>query len=408
MTIANFKGIKEISIGFNRLNVLIGANASGKTTIIQAIDFLFSSVFRDTNEYLKERNWKVNEIKSQFTSSRFIAYHALFEFNIEGKNYDLSWNITFQISHKDNEISLYKERLEISDSHSDNPDFYYMNRPYFSQEKPTRVFTYNQYGFLNTNGSEEEAHSSSRRINLSSSCLKILSFSDHDFKQRIVTKFREYIRNSCSLEMLSTDRMRHSSRGKTPDIGKGGERLAAFIKHLNTEQKKQLLESVKKLQKPLTAIDSITKSRPGWIELILSETYEENNLKIKTSHISDGTLRILAINSLLFLNDKNGMILLDEIEDGLNPYITTQIVTLLYDFIQNSSKQLIITTHSPLLLDDFKPEDIIYIYRNTGGEVQIQKVFGSEKIKEMLTYMNPGEIWINTTEKELLDLDEQV
>lgn len=39
------------------------------------------------------------------------------------------------------------------------------------------------------------------------------------------------------------------------------------------------------------------------------------------------------------------------------------------------------------------------------GSIGAERVFNNKKIKEFLEYMNPGEIWINLTEKELLESD---
>jgi AAA15 family ATPase/GTPase len=97
--------------------------------------------------------------------------------------------------------------------------------------------------------------------------------------------------------------------------------------------------------------------------------------------------------------------MLDEIENGMNPYITTKIVELFYEFISQTHNQLLLTTNSSLILDNFKSEDIICVYRNQDGGIEANRVFNNAKVKEFLEYMNPGEIWINFTERELLEFD---
>jgi predicted ATPase len=47
------------------LTVLIGENSCGKSTILQAIDFLRSAASRDIPEYLRERKWTLEDLKSQ-------------------------------------------------------------------------------------------------------------------------------------------------------------------------------------------------------------------------------------------------------------------------------------------------------------------------------------------------------
>ncbi len=40
LSIKNFKGIKEIDLDFSKLNILVGENNSGKSTILQSLAFL--------------------------------------------------------------------------------------------------------------------------------------------------------------------------------------------------------------------------------------------------------------------------------------------------------------------------------------------------------------------------------
>ena len=47
LTIRNFKAIHDMTIAFSPLTVLIGENAAGKSTVLQAIDFLRSAASRD-------------------------------------------------------------------------------------------------------------------------------------------------------------------------------------------------------------------------------------------------------------------------------------------------------------------------------------------------------------------------
>ncbi|HNW24644.1 MAG TPA: AAA family ATPase, partial [Candidatus Cloacimonas sp.] len=64
VTIKGFKGITDLTLNLDKINVLIGINSSGKTTILQALDLLANCVSRDVSEYLKDKNWKVSDIKS--------------------------------------------------------------------------------------------------------------------------------------------------------------------------------------------------------------------------------------------------------------------------------------------------------------------------------------------------------
>jgi predicted ATPase len=63
LMIKNFKAIQNMTIEFTPLTVLIGGNSCGKSTVLQALDFLRSAAARDIPEYLREKGWTFEEIK---------------------------------------------------------------------------------------------------------------------------------------------------------------------------------------------------------------------------------------------------------------------------------------------------------------------------------------------------------
>ena len=63
----NFKAISYLTLDLTPFTMLIGENSSGKSTVLQALDFLFSIASRDINEYLRAREWDFSDIKSQFS-----------------------------------------------------------------------------------------------------------------------------------------------------------------------------------------------------------------------------------------------------------------------------------------------------------------------------------------------------
>jgi predicted ATPase len=399
--IRNFKGIDELWLDFSKLNVLIGANSAGKSTIIQAIDLLINSVSRDIPEYLSERGWKVDEIKSQISRSRIVSFYSRLCIEVQGKPKEFLWRIEFIITQKDNSIYLHEEDLSMV------PDAFQgqsLEQLLLSREvDPVRdsLFSYKNGELIITNEGTIRALSK-LPIQLSSSILKVVRKLHDADKLEYIKAITEFINNSLSFETLSVDKMRHSSRGATPNIGRRGERLAAYIKQFDNDQKERFYANLRRYIPHLSSLDTITKGKPGWIELFLNEAYNGNDLKIKSSHISDGSLRIVALVSLLEVLTPMGLTIFDEIEDGINPHIASDIVKLLYDYTKNSRRQLLITTHSSLMLDDFDPSNIIYVFRSAKGAIKASKVFEREDVKAMLEFMNPGEVWINTTEKDLI------
>lgn len=399
VTIKGFKGITDLTLNLDKINVLIGINSSGKTTILQALDLLANCVSRDVSEYLKDKNWKVSDIKSQISKSSLLSYNALFEFEENGNPFLLIWQIEFKLISATS-VNLIKESILKVNGKWDKA-YCNIDKQQKLFENAIPLYTYRDGIVIYEAFHDQKAKNQESEfyLSLGSSGLKIIDFAGN----KDICLLKEFLKHTTNFETLAAENMRRSSRGTTEDIGIGGKQLAAFIKQMNPQQKEDYTKIVHSILNSMDSIDAYTKGTPGWVELFINEKFGSNDIKVRPYHISDGTLRILAFVALLNTKYDSGLLMLDEIENGLNPYITTKIVELLYEFTSQTKHQLLLSTHSSLMLDDFKPEDIIYVYRDNDGSIKTKKVFNTKKIKTFLDYMSPGEIWINLTEKELLE-----
>jgi AAA15 family ATPase/GTPase len=89
------------------------------------------------------------------------------------------------------------------------------------------------------------------------------------------------------------------------------------------------------------------------------------------------------------------MIMIEEIEDGINPYLIEKIIETLSSIAHQEAKQFILTTHNPLILDWMLVEGIYLLYREKeSGQVRAKRFSESSTVVDNLDYMNPGEIWI--------------
>jgi len=127
---------------------------------------------------------------------------------------------------------------------------------------------------------------------------------------------------------------------------------------------------------------------------------DQNTQYINSLHISDGLLRIMAF--VVISLKENSMILLDEIENGINPYLTGSIISLLREIMKKPERQIILTTHSPVMLNDFRPEEINFLWKDNNGAVNARRFFDTEEMKSLLEALNPGEVWINLEKDEIL------
>lgn len=108
------------------------------------------------------------------------------------------------------------------------------------------------------------------------------------------------------------------------------------------------------------------------------------------SQLSDGTLRFICLATALLQPKPPSSMIIDEPELGLHPYA----ISLLADLLKQSSTQtqIIIATQSATFLDHFDPDDIIVIDRV--GDYSIFKRLESNQLKEWLHEYTLGELWL--------------
>jgi predicted ATPase len=247
-------------------------------------------------------------------------------------------------------------------------------------------------------------------LNIQSSVLKYVDRNLYEEINRL-----SFFLSYSSYSLLSVERIRSGAQYPyidhyREDIGMNGEELAQCIEAMDENTKRLLNDELSNITGQNIAVRTINLGNK--VELFLDEMINDSVITTKSAHISDGLLRLIAfyviyhnINPLALLENnlidnygnisKKYMILLDEIEDGINLFLTQNVICLLRSAEQIQRRQCIITTHSPVMLNDFNPEEIIFLWKDKRGAVHSRKFFDTEEMREALTFLNPGEIWEN-------------
>ena len=169
-------------------------------------------------------------------------------------------------------------------------------------------------------------------------------------------------------------------------------------------EKNDLQGALKNVLPHLKEIKAVSR-RAGWTHLELEEQFGKRMINVSSVGVSDGALRLLALFSLKFLKKSGGITLLDEIEDGISPQNIEAFLAHIRAYAEEQNQQLLLTTHSTVLLDYAEPDEIRYFFRNKDGDVVCSKFEELEHVKEDLAYLYPGEILLNRSKDELIQGD---
>lgn len=129
----------------------------------------------------------------------------------------------------------------------------------------------------------------------------------------------------------------------------------------------------------------------GNIELMLEEDKLDSSIHVTS--ISDGTLRFLCLLSILFNPERGKVICIDEPEVGLHP---DMILNVAKGIIEASSKStMIISTHSEMLLNAFKVENIRVFEKDEKNSSKVFCYSESNFVGWYESNFQPGRMWRN-------------
>jgi len=135
------------------------------------------------------------------------------------------------------------------------------------------------------------------------------------------------------------------------ELGEHGENLSAIVWRICRKkgQKEQFLDWLAALCAP--QVTGITFDRNAINEVLLQLAEGDGKEKtISALSVSDGTLRFMGILAAMFSAPEGSLFLLEEIENGLHPTRVHLLVELLEQFAESRSLQIVGTTHSTQVL----------------------------------------------------------
>ncbi|WP_296952587.1 AAA family ATPase [uncultured Massilia sp.] len=383
--IQNFKSLADVMLDFTKFTCFVGMNGAGKSSILQALDFVSQQMRGDISGWLEQRAWDSKDLghKGGAAARRSTMTTMQVHYRLrDGRQ--VFWVGFFHRA----SLQMVTESAELRGA---------------TQELLLRTVS----GIYYLNGASHES-----TFNYQGS---ILSQLKDDRLPAPLLEFRNAIANIQSLELLSPALLRKRSRAQDKHIGVGGEKLAGFLDTIKGDTKEKLVVLLKTFYPSLVDF-RIATAKGGWKRLIVSEERalpgEQGMVHVETGamHVNDGLLRILAILAQIEAKDFE-VLLLDEVEDGINPEIMERLV----DVLVSARVQVIVTTHSPMVLnyleDDIARASVRFVYKSPDGQTRVRPFFAIPRMAQKLQFMGPGEAFVDTDlvmlADECIEMDER-
>lgn len=376
ITIENYKSVQQLEIELGRVTVLIGANGSGKSNILEAIALSSAAANNKLdNEFLVSRGIRVTD-DPRFMRSAFNKKNVAKEIKtvIEGKNLDLESDEDLVV-----ETALQKN----------NDDLY---SPWFDNgAKPVEEKDIDKFfEKINVGSKTQPLHITQKTITKDENN----NFKD-DFA-KIVARYlvRESVKPLHLDEFLIYSPEIYSLRtfeeeGQILPLGRNGEGLFKLLKVLSSKKNKKLLDEIKsklKLIDWFSDFDISEDLAPQEKRIQIKDKYLDKKLEYFDQKSSnEGFLFLLFYLCLFVSSDTPSFFAIDNIDVSLNPKLCSQLMVELTSLAKKHKKQVIFTTHSPAILDglnlDDKNQKLYVVYRNVLGQTKVNNIKKPQPIK---------------------------
>lgn len=120
---------------------------------------------------------------------------------------------------------------------------------------------------------------------------------------------------------------------------------------------------------------------------------------VPASQMSDGIVIASAL-VLIAIGVGAQRLLIEEPENGLHPRQLRVVADTLRSIATEHGTQVILTTHSPLLLNHFGAEETLLVTRTENG-VSVRPMSETQGFEELATEMSLGELWYNVGDSHL-------
>lgn len=124
---------------------------------------------------------------------------------------------------------------------------------------------------------------------------------------------------------------------------------------------------------------------------------------VPAAHVSDGVLLVLAYLAVLYVPQPPRLLLVEEPENGIHPGRLKEVLTILRDLVTSQSQtQVVLTTHSPYVVDLFQPHEVTLCQKGDNGEVHVRRLSESQTVRDQIDVFTLGEIWTSDGDTALM------
>ncbi|ATB35438.1 ATPase [Cystobacter fuscus] len=378
-----FRSLRYVKQPLNRFHVLVGPNASGKTTFLDVAALLGRLVSDGLDSAIGERTQNFSDLTWRRGGRNFeLAIEARIpeeqRQRLVVQSYDtVRYEVQIGLSDTD-EVSILAEKVTLKTTNTSQTQG---QRELFPEDKgpPTSVLTAKgskgTRAVVNkvTGGNDSfypetgTGFAPSFKLGPRKSALGNLPEDESQFpvstwlKRTLTTGVQQIILNSLLIRKASPP---GQMRGFKPD----GSNLPWVISELEERAPERFQEWLAHVQTALPELEGLrTVERADDKHRYLMLRYQ-GGLEVPSWMASDGTLRLLALTLPAYLPDFRGIYLIEEPENGIHP---RAVETMFQSLSSVYDAQILLATHSSVILSVVEAKDVLCFAKTSEGATDI-------------------------------------
>jgi predicted ATPase len=346
-----YRCLREVSQTLRRFEILVGANASGKSTFLDAVAFVGDLIREGVHLAVQRRT-------TNFEDLVWGRRNASITFRIDAEIPQAE--MPFTATRSEANCICYTVSVRL-DTNTRKLEIAYESLSIFSEENKRAIIA--RSGDVVVYTSESGVENIERQRLRNQSSLKGLP-SDSDFPA--TAWFRDLLEDGIKTVNLDSRELVKPSplgRSNTEDRIGGGD-LPWWIDTLQRQDSVRFRDWVSQVQTALPDIRKVESVLQQWNNERFVRVEYNNGLAIPSWMLSEGTLRLLALTILAYLPEPAGVYLVEEPENGVHPSALETIYNSLSSVYES---QVLVTSHSPVLLSMALPEHLLCFAASADG-----------------------------------------